>query len=108
MITFPRNGLSDAAHSPMFPIGKLGVGSIVQFSPNHVRHVREADASVRIGAAPARESYLRPDAILSAARETGAEAIHPGYGFLSENGDFAEAVTSAGLVWIGPPPAAPN
>jgi 3-methylcrotonyl-CoA carboxylase alpha subunit len=69
-------------------------------------HVREADAAVLIGQPPARESYLRADAILDAARQTGAEAIHPGYGFLSENADFAEAVTTAGLVWVGPPPAA--
>ena len=86
----------------------LGARAIAVFSDvdANAAHVREADASVRIGAAPARESYLRPDAILNAARETGAEAIHPGYGFLSENADFAEAVMAAGLVWIGPPPAA--
>jgi propionyl-CoA carboxylase alpha chain/3-methylcrotonyl-CoA carboxylase alpha subunit len=87
---------------------RLGVRAIAVFSDAdaYAAHVREADASVSIGAAPALESYLRPDVILSAARETGAEAIHPGYGFLSENADFAEAVMSAGLVWIGPPPAA--
>src|SRR5690348_3798700 len=69
-------------------------------------HVREADAAVLIGPAPAKDSYLVGDKILAAAKQTGAEAIHPGYGFLSENADFAEAVTKAGLVWIGPPPAA--
>jgi acetyl/propionyl-CoA carboxylase alpha subunit len=69
-------------------------------------HVRCADTAVEIGPAPARESYLVPEAILAAARNTGAEAIHPGYGFLSENADFAEQVMAAGLVWIGPPPAA--
>jgi propionyl-CoA carboxylase alpha chain/3-methylcrotonyl-CoA carboxylase alpha subunit len=68
-------------------------------------HVREADQAVRIGPAPARESYLRMEAVLDAARSSGAEAIHPGYGFLSENAEFAEAVTAAGLVWIGPRPA---
>ncbi|PCG15303.1 MULTISPECIES: acetyl/propionyl/methylcrotonyl-CoA carboxylase subunit alpha [Sphingomonas] len=67
-------------------------------------HVREADEAVAIGPAPARESYLLPDRILTAARETGAQAIHPGYGFLSENADFAQAVIDAGLIWVGPNP----
>ncbi|HYE44097.1 MAG TPA: biotin carboxylase N-terminal domain-containing protein, partial [Caulobacteraceae bacterium] len=64
------------------------------------------DEAVLIGPAPARESYLVPEKILAAARQTGAEAIHPGYGFLSENAAFAEGVKAAGLVWVGPPPAA--
>ncbi len=87
---------------------RLGVRSIAVFSDADAAsaHVRDADTSVRIGGAAARESYLRQDAILSAARDTGAEAIHPGYGFLAENAEFAEAVMAAGLVWIGPPPAA--
>ena len=68
--------------------------------------VREADEAVCIGPAPARESYLDQAKILSAARQTGAEAIHPGYGFLSENAEFAEAVMAAGLIWVGAPPAA--
>ena len=68
--------------------------------------VREADAAVAIGPAPARESYLDQDKILAAARATGAEAIHPGYGFLSENAEFAEKVIAAGLIWVGAPPAA--
>src|SRR3546814_7552894 len=68
--------------------------------------VREADEAVCIGPAAARESYLVQAKLLDAARTTGAEAIHPGYGFLSENAGFAEAVQAAGLVWVGAPPAA--
>jgi 3-methylcrotonyl-CoA carboxylase alpha subunit len=70
------------------------------------KHVREADEAVRIGPPAARESYLKGDAILAAAKQTGAQAIHPGYGFLSENEDFAEACAAAGVVFIGPPAAA--
>jgi len=67
--------------------------------------VREADDAVCIGGAAPRDSYLRQDRILDAARRTGAQAIHPGYGFLSENAEFAEAVLAAGLIWVGAPPA---
>jgi 3-methylcrotonyl-CoA carboxylase alpha subunit len=67
-------------------------------------HVAEADESFAIGPAPAAQSYLCGDAIIAAARAAGAEAVHPGYGFLSENADFAEAVIAAGLIWIGPSP----
>ena len=68
-------------------------------------HVRSADEAVHIGPSPVRESYLMGDRIIAAARETGAQAIHPGYGFLSENAEFAQAVIDAGLIWVGPNPS---
>jgi propionyl-CoA carboxylase alpha chain/3-methylcrotonyl-CoA carboxylase alpha subunit len=87
---------------------RLGVETVAVYSDADAQapHVREADQAVRLGPPPARESYLRQDLILEAARSTGADAIHPGYGFLSENAEFAEAVAAAGLVWVGPPPSA--
>ena len=87
---------------------RLGIATVAVYSDadRQARHVRLADEAVHIGAAPARESYLRGEAILAAARTTGAQAIHPGYGFLSENADFADACAAAGVVFIGPPAAA--
>ncbi|HEV7255497.1 MAG TPA: biotin carboxylase N-terminal domain-containing protein [Mesorhizobium sp.] len=87
---------------------RLGVRTVAVFSDADRRalHVEMADEALHIGSSPAAESYLRGDRIIEAALKTGAEAIHPGYGFLSENPDFAEAVAVAGLVFVGPTPAA--
>jgi 3-methylcrotonyl-CoA carboxylase alpha subunit len=87
---------------------RLGVRTIAVFSEADARapFVGEADTAVCIGPAPARESYLLPAKILAAAAESGAVGIHPGYGFLSENAAFADAVIAAGLIWVGAPPAA--
>jgi geranyl-CoA carboxylase alpha subunit len=87
---------------------KLGLKTIAVYSDADVNspHVRAADIAVNIGAAPASESYLNTARIIEAARTTGAEAIHPGYGFLSESADFAEACLKAGLVFVGPEPEA--
>ena len=87
---------------------RLGMRCIAVYSDadRAAMHVAAADEAVRIGPAPVADSYLRADAIIEAARRTGAEAIHPGYGFLSENPDFVEACEAAGLVFIGPPASA--
>ncbi|WP_406508080.1 acetyl/propionyl/methylcrotonyl-CoA carboxylase subunit alpha [Streptomyces sp. NBC_00212] len=86
----------------------LGISTVAVFSDADAGalHVREADSSVRLPGATPAETYLRGDLIVKAALAAGADAVHPGYGFLSENADFARAVTGAGLTWIGPPPEA--
>jgi geranyl-CoA carboxylase alpha subunit len=86
----------------------LGYATVAVFSDAdaHAPHVRLGDQAVRIGPGPAKDSYLKADAIIAAAQATGATAVHPGYGFLSENEAFARAVIEAGLIFIGPPPAA--
>ena len=84
----------------------MGIASVAVFSDTDTNalHVEMADEAVHIGAAPAPESYLNGAAIIAASKRTGADAIHPGYGFLSENATFAQGVIDAGLIWIGPPP----
>jgi len=85
---------------------RLGIRTVAVYSDADAKalHVREADEAVHIGASPAKESYLRGEKIIAAAKQTAAQGIHPGYGFLSENADFAQAVIDAGLIWIGPNP----
>jgi 3-methylcrotonyl-CoA carboxylase alpha subunit len=85
----------------------MGIRTVAVYSDADAKalHVRQADEAVHIGASPARESYLVGDKIIAAAISTGAEAIHPGYGFLSENAEFAQGVIDAGLIWVGPAPA---
>ena len=85
----------------------MGVASVAVYSDadRYSQHVVDADEAIRIGPPAAAESYLCVEAILDAARQTGAQAIHPGYGFLSENADFAQACADAGLIFIGPTPA---
>ncbi|HET9459332.1 MAG TPA: acetyl/propionyl/methylcrotonyl-CoA carboxylase subunit alpha [Sphingomicrobium sp.] len=85
---------------------RLGIRTVAVYSDadRDALHVRMADEAVHIGPSPARESYLVGEKIIAAAKATKAQAIHPGYGFLSENADFAEAVIGAGLIWVGPKP----
>jgi 3-methylcrotonyl-CoA carboxylase alpha subunit len=86
----------------------MGIDTVAVYSDADADapHVQAADLAVRLGPAPAHQSYLVPELLLEAARASGADAIHPGYGFLSENADFAQAVLDAGLTWVGPHPEA--
>jgi 3-methylcrotonyl-CoA carboxylase alpha subunit len=83
---------------------RMGIATVAVYSDadRHALHVSQADTAMHIGASPALDSYLRIDKVLAAARETGADAIHPGYGFLAENADFADACAKAGIKFIGP------
>src|SRR6188472_3536275 len=87
---------------------ELGLRSVAVYSTadETALHVRKADDAVCIGKPSARASYLNGDALIEAARSSGADAVHPGYGFLAENADFARRCEGAGLVWVGPPPDA--
>src|SRR5712691_11109129 len=86
----------------------MGIATVAIYSEadRHALHTRTADEAYAIGPAPAPQSYLNATTILAVARRSGAEAIHPGYGFLSENADFVEACERAGIVFIGPPSSA--
>ncbi|ODT81475.1 MAG: acetyl/propionyl-CoA carboxylase subuit alpha [Pelagibacterium sp. SCN 64-44] len=87
---------------------KMGIATVAVYSDadREALHVRMADEAIHIGASPARESYLQIDKIIAACKQTGAQAVHPGYGFLSENAGFAAALEKEGIVFVGPPPKA--
>ncbi|MDQ3189278.1 MAG: 3-methylcrotonyl-CoA carboxylase, partial [Pseudomonadota bacterium] len=87
---------------------RMGIRTVAVYSDADAdsRHVAMADEAVRIGPAAANESYLRVDRIMAAVTATGADAVHPGYGFLSENEAFARALAAQGVTFIGPPPSA--
>src|SRR6201997_4927893 len=84
---------------------RMGIATVAVYSDAdaHALHVQAADRAILIGPAPARDSYLNIPRLIAAAREVGADAVHPGYGFLSENPAFAEACVEAGLIFVGPP-----
>src|SRR3972149_8438152 len=87
---------------------ELGIQTVAVYSEvdRHALHVRHADEAYGIGPAPSRDSYLRADRILEVARQTHADAIHPGYGFLAERSDFAQACEDSGIAFLGPKPSA--
>src|SRR5262249_56204776 len=87
----------------------MGLRTIAVYSDADAQapFVKEADQAVRLGPPPPKDSYLNVEALIRAAKETGAEAVHPGYGFVSENGEFARACTEAGIGFVGPPPQSP-
>ncbi len=85
---------------------EMGIATVAIYSDadRAALHVRSCDEAVRVGPPPSRESYLAIDNVIAACKQTGADAVHPGYGFLSENPRFARACAQAGIVFIGPPP----
>src|SRR3569833_906808 len=87
---------------------RMGIRTVAVYSDADANAllVQMADAAVRLGPPPPHETYLNIDAVLAAAKQTGADAIHPGYGFLSENAEFAEACAKAGIIFVGPPAGA--
>src|SRR3977135_2838590 len=99
---------SEIAYRVIRTARRMGIATVAVYSEADAEalHVREADEAVSIGPAPSTESYLRIDRIVDACRRTGAEAVHPGYGFLSEQPAFATALAEAGVVFIGPGPEA--
>ena len=99
---------SEIARRIIHTAHRMGIDTVAVYSDPDANalHVREATQAVALGGAASADTYLRTDKLLAAARATGADAVHPGYGFLSENAEFAQAVVDAGLTWIGPPPGA--